>query len=109
MLKRILAALDNSKFSNSVIEYSTLIAERQKAELTALAVIDEKSIEHSIGPTGIGGTYYAKKVEEYLTGKGKNVLTKRLKDFAKKCEQLKIRHNEVLDVGSPAEIIFRDI
>ncbi len=106
MIKRILVALDNSKFSHSVIEYSTFIAERQHAELTALAVIDEKSIEHSIGPTGIGGSYYAERVEKYLTEKSKEDLKKVLNNFAKKCDSLKIPHKEVLDVGNPAEIIF---
>ena len=65
MIKRILLAMDNSNFNNSIIE-------------------------------------------EYLTEKGKNVLTKHLKEFVKKCDQLKIQHNEVLDVGIPAEIIFND-
>jgi len=106
MIKRILVALDNSKFSHSVIEYSTFIAKRQDAELTALAVIDETSIEHSIGPTGIGGSYYAKELEQYLTEQTKKDLKKVLTDFKKKCNSLKIPHKAVLDIGDPAEKIF---
>lgn len=106
MIKRILLALDNSKFDESIIEYGSLIAQRQNAEITALSVVDEKSIEHSTGPTGIGGNYYAKLLVEYLTEKARNDLNKVLEIFKEKCDSLNIPHKEVLDIGEPAEKIF---
>lgn len=106
MVKRILVPLDNSEFSAAAIEYAAFVAKRQNASLTGLAIIDVPGIEHSIGPSGTAGIYWAERVEKHLTEDAQNRLKKVLDDFAAKCETMNIPHNEVLDSGSPAEKIF---
>ena len=107
MIRRILVPLDNSPFSQAAVEYGCYVAQRQNAEVSGLAIVDIPGIQHSIGPMGIGGIYWAEKVEKHLTEDAQGRLKSALRNFADRCDALKIPHDEVLDFGDPAEIIFK--
>ncbi len=107
MIRRILVPLDNSSFSQSAVEHGCYVAQRQNAGVTGLAIVDLPGIQHSIGPTGVAGIYWAEKIEKHLTEKASERLKAVLRHFADRCDALKIPHEEVMDSGDPAKIIFK--
>ncbi len=108
MIKRILTPLDPSPFTEAALDYASFIAARQQAEITGLAILDIPGIEKSIGPEGVGGVYWAEKLEEHKRKEAEATIAKLLQHFRQKCEKAGVAHSEADLQGSPSEQIIAD-
>ncbi len=106
MIRRILVPLDPSSFTEAALDYACLFAKRQNATVTGLVVLDIPGIEKSASYHGLGGSYWAEKLEAHLRDEAEahieNVLTK----FRKRCENAGIAYVESKEQGSPSKRIL---
>ena len=106
MLKRILIPLEEYDYSKVAIEYGVNLATGGNCELIGLSILDIPSIEKSIGPVPIGGTYYASKEEKIKKEEEDNIAKKVIHEFETICRSKNIPHKIVQQEGNPEEIII---
>jgi len=70
MLTRILVGLDNTANTDAAVRQAIEVAQRHRARLTGITVVDTRALE-SVGPIPIGGSYYAKRLREHRLASAK--------------------------------------
>jgi len=108
MLRRILIPFDPSPYAAAALEYACFLAKRQNAEVTGVVVLDIPGIEKSIGPTPLGGIYYASMLEKTKEKKAHEHIQTLLGKFKEKCQKEGVAHREAELQGSPSEQILHD-
>src|SRR5437879_12739567 len=101
MIKSILVALDGSEHANAAVEYALWLAERLRATVTGLHVLDIVSIEGSFfhdisGSLGFEPYLdFSSKMREVLEERGRAMLA----EFAERAAEVKVRYETAMDVG----------
>lgn len=108
MLRRILVPFDPSPYAAAALEYGCFLAKKQNAEVTGIVVLDTPGIEKSIGPTPLGGIYYAEKLEKAKEEKAHEHVQALLEKFKETCQREGVVHREAERQGSPSEQILHD-
>ena len=108
MLRRILIPFDPSPYAAAALEYGCFLAKRQNAEVTGVVVLDIPGIEKSIGPTPLGGIYYASKLEKAKEKRAHEHIQSLLGKFRETCQREGVVHHEAELQGSPSEQILHD-
>ncbi len=108
MLRRILIPFDPSPCAAAALEYGCLLAKRQDAEITAVVVLDLPGIEKSIGPTPLGGIYYAEQLERAKEKRAHEHIQTLLGRFRDTCQRAGVAHRDAELQGSPSEQIINN-
>ncbi|MCC6544956.1 MAG: universal stress protein [Nitrospirae bacterium] len=108
MLRRILIPYDPSPYAAAALEYGCFLAKKRNAEVTGVVVLDTPGIKKSIGPTPLGGIYYAEKLEKTKEEKAREHIKALLGNFREKCQREGVAHRESELQGSPSEQIIQD-
>lgn len=108
MLRRILIPFDPSPYAASALEYGCFLAKRQNAGVTGVVVLDIPGIEKSIGPTPLGGIYYAEKLEKAKEKRAHEHIQALLGKFREVCRREGVVHSEAELQGSPSGQIVHD-
>ncbi len=108
MLRRILIPFDPSPYAAAALEYGCFLAKKQNAEVTGVVVLDIPGIEKSIGPTPLGGIYYAEKLEKAKEKRAHEHIQTLLGKFRETCQRAGVAHREAELQGSPSEQILHD-
>ena len=101
MIKSILVALDGSEHANAAVEYALWLAERLRATVTGLHVLDIVSIEGSFfhdvsGSLGFEPYLdFSSKMREALQERGRVLLDA----FAERCRERNVRCDTALPMG----------
>lgn len=106
MLKRALIVLEDHMYSRAAIEYGVHLATPGGITLAGLSVVDVPSIEKSIGPIPVGGTYYALREEDQRIGEEKSKISKVDAEFQNLCKEKDVPHICVLREGNGAQLIL---
>lgn len=106
MLKRILIALEEYDYSKTALNYAVRLAPGHDCHLTGLSILDISSIEKSVGPIPIGGTYYAQKEGKLRTEEEQKLAEKLIQEFEQQCQERKIPFQIITRAGSPEDIII---
>ncbi len=107
MVKSILVALDGSEHADAAVQYSFWLAERLRATVTGLHVVDIVSIEGSFlhdisGSLGFEPYLdFSAKMREALRERGRMLLD----DFTRRCEERHLPNDNVLGMGIVANEI----
>src|SRR3989337_2980836 len=107
MLRRILIPFDTSPYA-AALEYGCFLAKRQNAEVTGVVVLDIPGIEKSIGPTPLGGIYYASMLEKAKEKRAHEHIQTLLGKFREKCQEEGVSHREAELQGAPSGQILQD-
>src|SRR5881628_88018 len=101
MIKTILVALDGSEHADAALQYALWLAERVRATVLGLHVIDVVSIEGSFSHD-ISGSLgfepyldFSSKMREVLEERGRAMLA----EFGERAAEVKVRTETVMDVG----------
>src|SRR5207253_4753944 len=101
MIKTILVALDGSEHADAALQYALWLAERVRATVVGLHVIDVVSIEGSFlhdisGSLGFEPYLdFSSKMREVLEERGRAMLA----EFSERAAEAKVRCETLLDVG----------
>src|SRR5437879_9073371 len=101
MIKSILVALDGSEHANAAVEYALWLAERLRATVTGLHVLDIVSIEGSFfhdisGSLGFEPYLdFSSKMREVLYERGKVLL----QEFSDEAAKRPVRADTILSMG----------
>jgi nucleotide-binding universal stress UspA family protein len=106
MLKRILIPLEEYDYSKAAINYGIHLASCNECELVGISIIDIPSIEKSIGPVPVGGTFYAQKEEDLRKAEEKKLAEKLIAEFKAMCQAEKVPYHVKELQGNPEEIII---
>ena len=105
MIRRVLVPLDGSEYSKSALQYAEFMAAPHRANLTGLVVLDIPGIEKSVGPTPLGGVYWAEQLEKKKLEAAKARIETLLAAFRSFCDEKGLQCEEEQDQGSPSERI----
>jgi len=107
MIKRILVPLGTSKYTDTAIDYAIFIAQKKKAKISGMTILDMPGIEASVGSVPVGGIYWAEKLEEKLLKKAQKTVDNLKDKFIQKCKDSGIRCDIEEDQGVPSDWIIR--
>lgn len=101
MLRKLLVMLDASPCSQPVTQFAIDLADRFKARLIGVAIIDIPAI---IGPeaVSIGGMSYRELRDEKIVGDAKERGNRVLQEFAAKCDARQIEYDLIEELGEPS-------
>lgn len=108
MLKRILIPLEEYDYSKVAIDYGVHLAESGKCRLSGLSIVDIPSIEKSLGPVPVGGTYYALQEEKLRTTEEEKLAKKLMQEFVAVCRTKNIANRIIMKEGTPEDIIINE-
>ncbi|MGF1580362.1 MAG: universal stress protein [Gemmataceae bacterium] len=91
MMKRILAGLGGTPFSQSTIQYSVELARRHNAEVTGVTVVDVNRLIQ-VGPVPIGGNYWADELRRHRIRVTHERIEEVIQNFETACRDGDIRH-----------------
>jgi multicomponent Na+:H+ antiporter subunit G len=100
MLTRILVGLDNTANTDIAIQQAIEVAQRHRARLTGIAVVDTRALER-IGMIPIGGSYYAKRLREHRLGLAKIESDGAIARFESACKVAGLEYEAKQLTGDP--------
>lgn len=103
MLTRILVGLDNTANTDAAVQQALEVAQRHRAQVTGIAVVDTKALER-VGPMPIGGSYYAKRLREHRLASAEAQSSAALTRFELACQNAGVRHEAKQLHGDPFEV-----
>lgn len=110
MLKRILVVLDFGIDTSVATQYAIEIAQRHDAEVTGLALVDQRGIRSEATGAGLGAMYYAEKLQHQLSDEARAQARHLLRSFAAELDEAGIRHAaDHVEEGVPFERIVEDM
>lgn len=110
MIKRILVALDFDSDTTVATQYAIEIAQRNDAEVTGLAIVDQKGIESESAGAGLGAMYYAEKLQEKFSAEARAQAHHLLREFTGELDRAGVRHvDDHVSEGVPFERIVEDM
>ncbi len=105
MVRRIMVPLDPSPYAAAALEFACHIAKSNNAELTGMTILDVPGIKKHVGPSPIGGMYYAEQLlEKYKREAGEHI-DELVKNFSERCEKDGINYRLSGYQGSPSQRI----
>lgn len=107
MIKRILALLDNSPYTGTVVDYACFFAKHQNAVVSGMSVLNTPGIIESIGSIPVGGAEWAEDLKEFHRAKEIKIVKKTLLRFKEECESHKSSYDEFMEEGDPIDLISR--
>lgn len=110
MLKRILVVLDFDSDTSTATRYAIEIAQRTRAEVTGLALVDRKHIRAEASGAGLGAMYYAEKLQNKLSDEARAQARHLLQGFAAELDRAGVRHtDDHVEEGVPFDRIVEDM
>lgn len=101
MIRSILVGLDLDSDTSIAIQYALEIAERCRAHVTGLALIDSGSIEASARGGGIGSTYLGRRVERKLGATSRDLALELTGRFRSAASKASIASSTQVEEGDP--------
>lgn len=102
-IKRILVPLDPSVYAQAATETACRIAQKSRAQVAGVAVLDSDEIRSSVVPAV--GPYYPMLIDDVRkkTEHADDVLRDCMERFAQTCEQMRVAHLETEYEGIPVQ------
>jgi nucleotide-binding universal stress UspA family protein len=100
MLKRILVGLGGGDYTTSAISHAVALARTHGAELTGVAVIDDRKLS-SVGPVPLGASRYAHDLVADRMRKAQQRVTQACDEFARACAGAGLGHRVLREHGEP--------
>ncbi len=104
MLKRILVGLGDVEHSEMAVREAIDLCQRHGAELTAVTVVDHRSLEN-VGPVPIGGGEAAKELREHRLKLARDVIERTISQCERQCEEAGMTFRLVLEEGQPLDAV----
>lgn len=109
MIKRILLALDTDLDTPVAIKYAIKLAEKFKASISGLAVVDLENIYSHVGGGGIGTIYYAEQLRQHMTEEAREKAGELLTSFQEMVDTSGVKHVEYMEEGVPFVRVIEDM
>ena len=107
MLRRILVALDGSRFAESATELAVRWARATSAQLTGLGVIDEPEL-CAPEPVPIGGGAFKVELDQSRLKEAQRAIEAAVQRFEQRCREQGVACRGLVDVGLPSQQITRE-
>jgi nucleotide-binding universal stress UspA family protein len=104
MLKRILVGLGDVEHSARAVRQAIDLCKLHEAELTAVTVVDHRSLEN-VGPVPLGGGAAAKELREHRLKLARDVIEKTISQCERQCEEAGMAFRLVLEEGKPLDAV----
>lgn len=104
MIKRILVGLGDVEHSETAVRQAIELCKLHDAELTAVTVVDHRSLDN-VGPVPIGGGEAAKELREHRLELARDVIEKTISQCERQCEEAGMKFRLVLEEGEPLDAV----
>ena len=105
--RRVLVALDGTRFSDSAVELALGWARKVGASLSGLAIVDEPRIRKPEAMS-IGASHYAARAHERRLREASTTVDRLLKDFEGRCRDAGVPCECLHGQGTPLEVILEE-
>ena len=109
MIKRILVALDVDTDTPVATQFAIEIAQRDKAQVDGVAVIDRENISADSRGGGIGSMYYAEKLRDSMTQETHDKALELIGEFERVMESSGVPYSADVKDGVPFQRIVEDM
>lgn len=105
-IRRVIVALSHGPDTATAIGHAVALAERHRAHLLCLAIVDTKRLSN-VGPVPIGGNYYADRLRRSRIEKARSLLAEDVQTFEVAAEAADLPFSVTMEEGNPAKILAR--
>lgn len=103
-ISSVLLAIASGDGMDDAIETAIRFARSSGADLTALAIIDTKTL-HNVGPVPLGGNHYAVQLRNTLTAQARAKVAEIVQSFERRAAQAGVRFRVQMEEGDPAPFL----
>lgn len=108
MIRKILVALDGSKFAECATKHAIELAKIHNASVTGMGIVDVAGIERDSVYVPLGGSYYKKQLDEVREARAKERVETLLDLFEASCSGEGVAVERLVKVGTPIKRIYLD-
>lgn len=103
-ISSVLLAIASGEGMDDAIDTAIRFAKSSGADLTALAIIDTKTL-HNVGPVPLGGNHYAVQLRNTLTAQARGKVAEIVQSFEQRASQAGVRFRVQMEEGDPVSLL----